>query len=224
MKTQDNANPRTLLGHRIAFVTSYEEAADLINRNSNYGEFFVIGDNVRKVPTPIQTLFQEKRVRSFRIRVSGAWNNLFRAMGDVDGIRDAGEGYAEHTDLMFISLVSAHEISSALNRHRAVNNITCREMYWLDTIDLGEEADDAIELALRLMPSVLTPLAYKDLDVDQRFKLTSFEFSRFTRPFHCVTSVENSYKAAPFYTDPNFGPTYQKCKPNVNVGTIGHVA
>ncbi|MNB61089.1 hypothetical protein D3C87_885620 [compost metagenome] len=208
MKTQDNANPKTLLGHAIVFLASYEEAADLITRLPAVKEFFVIGDNVRKVPTPVQTLFKERKARPFRIRTSGTWNPLFKAMGEVDETRSTGENYTTTGDLMFISLLSAHEISSALNRHRAVSQITCREMYWLDTLRLGEEADEAVDIALRSMPSVVTPIAYKDLTAQQRFDLTAFEFHRFTRPIHCVDSVENSYNGVPFYTHFKLGESF----------------
>jgi hypothetical protein len=208
MKTQDNANPLTLLGHAIVFVTSYEEAANLIQRMPNVKEFFVIGDNVRKVPTPVQALFSERKARPFRIRTSGTWNPLFKAMGEVDEIRGESINYMKAGDLMFISLLSAHEISSALNRHRAVSQISCREMYWLDTLSLGEEADESVDIALRSMPSVLTPIAYKDLTAQQRFDLTAFEFARFTRPIHCVDSVENSYKGVPFYTNFKLGESF----------------
>lgn len=208
MNTQDNANPLTLLGHAIVFLSSYEEAERLITRMPQVKEFFVIGDNVRKVPTPVQALFKERNARTFRIRTSGTWNPLFKAMGDVDEIRSDGRNYTKTGDLMFISLLSAHEISSALNRHRAVSQITCREMYWLDTLSLGEEADDSIDLALRSMPSVLTPIAYKDLTAHQRFDLTAFEFHRFTRPIHCVDSVENSYNGVAFYTNFKMGESF----------------
>lgn len=214
MNTQDNANPKTLLGRAIIFVTSYEEAAKLIERLPHVKEFFVIGDNVRKVPTPVQTLFKERNVRPFRIRTSGTWNPLFKAMGEVDEICGKGLNYTNVGDMMFISLICAHEISSALNRHRAVSQISCREMYWLDTLDLGEEADESIDLALRSMPSVLTPIAYKDLTAQQRFNLTAFEFARFTRPIHCVDSVENSYNGVAFYTNFKLGESFHGAKPD----------
>lgn len=208
MKTQDNANPKTLLGHAIVFVASYEAAAELVKRMPAVKEFFVIGDNVRKVPTAAQALFKERKVKPFRIRTSGTWNPLFKAMGEVDDTRATGANYTQTGDLMFISLLTAHEISSALNRHRAVSQISCREMYWLDTLSLGEEADESVDLALRSMPSVSTPIAYKDLTAQQRFDLTAFEFHRFTRPIHCVDSVENAYAGVAFYTNFKLGESF----------------
>ncbi|MNX55389.1 hypothetical protein D3C86_861520 [compost metagenome] len=216
MKTQDNANPKTLLGHAIVFVASYEAAAELIKRMPDVKEFFVIGDNVRKVPTSVQTLFKERNARPFRIRTSGTWNPLFKAMGEVDDVRAEGVKYGKAGELMFISILSAHEISSALNRHRAVSQISCREMYWLDTLSLGEEADESIDLALRSMPSVLTPIAYKDLTAQQRFDLTAFEFARFTRPIHCVDSVENSYNGVAFYTNFKLGESFHGTRAGIS--------
>ncbi|MNM23081.1 hypothetical protein D3C81_334710 [compost metagenome] len=215
MNNSDNANPLTLLGHAIVFVASYEEAAELMKRMAQVKEFFVIGDNVRKVPTTVQALFKERKARPFRIRTSGTWNPLFKAMGDVDETRSTSANYTKCGDLMFVSLLSAHEISSALNRHRAVSQISCREMYWLDTLSLGEEADESIDLALRSMPSVLTPIAYKDLTAQQRFDLTAFEFARFTRPIHCVDSVENSYNGVAFYTNFKLGESFHGTKAGI---------
>ncbi|QTH80427.1 hypothetical protein PA10_00229 [Pseudomonas phage pPa_SNUABM_DT01] len=201
MKKENIPNPRTFLGHPIVFVDSYEQVGRIVATQGHIGEFFVIGDNVKKPGAAVEAIFKDHFVKQFRIRSSGSWNSLFRAMADVDTAREDGTHYSEARDLMFVSLHSPHDISSALNRHRALNNITCREMYWLDTIHLGEEADDLVDMALKTMPSVITPVRYSDLTIAQRFDLTAFEFARFMRPIHCVDSVDNSYKGAPFYPD-----------------------
>lgn len=200
-----NKNPHTFIGHPIAFVDDYEAVADVINTHPNVKEFIIIGNNVRKVPAEPQALFDKRNAKVFRIRVSGSWNVFIRRLGAVEDTREEGTNYGDLDDLMFISIVSATEIANALNRHRAVNQITCRELLWLDTLDLGEEADEAVGRALDNTPSVLTPIAYKSLTVQQKFDLTYFEFNRFTKPIHCVDSVTSSYSAIPFYTNPNVG-------------------
>ncbi|MNN56215.1 hypothetical protein D3C81_1711320 [compost metagenome] len=70
---------------------------------------------------------------------------------------------------------------------------------------MGEEADDLVDMALKTMPSVLVPVRYHDLTIQQRFDLTAFEFGRFVRPIHCVHSVDNSYNGVAFYTHPEVG-------------------
>lgn len=200
-----NKNPLTFLGQPISFVETYEEVAQTINNHPDVREFIIIGNNVRKVPTEAQELFSKRNAKVFRIRVSGSWNVFMRRLGAIEDARDDGSNYGELDDLMFISIVPAVDIGNALNRHRAVNLITCRELLWIDTLCLGEEADEAVGRALEIAPSVLTPILYKSLTVQQKFDLTSFEFKRFTKPIHCVDSVSSSYAGIPFYTNPKVG-------------------
>ncbi|MNO21506.1 hypothetical protein D3C76_112800 [compost metagenome] len=214
MKNDNIPNPLTFLGHAIVFVETYDDVARIITKMPQIGEFFVIGDNAKKPGDAVTAVFKDRVVKQFRIRASGSWNSLFRAMADVHEARGVNGKYSKAGDLMFISLHSAHEISSALNRHRAVNNITCREMYWLDTIHLGEEADLLVDKALKAMPSVITPVRYADLTAQQRFNLTAFEFPRFTRPVHCVNSVDNTYNGSAFYPDLEISKQF-KLPPNM---------
>lgn len=208
MNAQEPTLPLTLMGHQILFVESYDHAAALVNRSPAVKEFIVIGDNVSRVPTAHQTLFKARGAKTFRLRNSGTWNPLFTAMGRIEDIRSTGDKYTEVGDLMFISLLSPHDISCALKRHRAVTQITCREMFWLDSMSFGEDQDDIIDLTLRSMPSVAVPVSYKDLTDHQRFELTAFEFARFTRPIHCVQSVNSTYKGTPFYTRFKLGDSF----------------
>jgi len=200
-------NPLTLLSQAILFVDSYEQARLLIERNADVREFIIIADNNSKAPAPISAVFKARNAKVFRIRPSGTWNQLIKAMGEVEAAREQGQ-YGASKDLMFISLLSSHDIACALRRHRATTAISCREMYWLESLTLGVEHDDAIELALRLMPSAPAPIAYQNLTIQQRFDLTAFEFGRFTRPIHCVKSVANMLDGTPFYTSRNFGATF----------------
>lgn len=200
-------NPGTLLSQPIVFVTSYEEAAEVVRQRHEFDEFFVIGDNSSKPSSNVSVAFKERNVRLFRIRPSGVWNVLLRAVGDVEVARHSGQ-YPDATSLMFISLIPAADIAAALKRHRAIAHISSREMYWLDTLKFGEEYDDIIELTLRSMPSVPAPVMYCNLTVEQIFDLSGFEFTRFARPLHCVTSVTKMLEASPFYTSDHFGMTY----------------
>lgn len=208
MNTQEPTLPLTLIGHAIVFVDTYDRAARVVNDHPHVKEFVIIGDNVSRVPAAHQTLFKARGAKTFRLRNSGTWNPLFTAMGRVEGIRSTGDNYTEVGDLMFISLLSPHDISCALKRHRAVTQITCREMFWLDSLSFGEDQDEIIDLTLRSMPSVAVPVSYKDLSDFQRFELTAFEFARFTRPVHCVQSVNSTYKGTPFYTRFKLGDSF----------------
>lgn len=206
MKDQ-HTNPLTFLSTAIVFVDSYAAAKGVMERNPDVKEFFIIADNSRRAEPEVAATASARNAKIFRIRPSGSWNQLFKAIADVETARGMGE-YGDCKDLMFISLLSAHDISSALRRQRAVNQLSCREMYFLDTLKYGEEQDDAIELALRCMPSVPAPILYQNLSIQQRFDLSGFEFCRFTRPVHCVHSVTNMHDAIPFYTARDFGDTY----------------
>ena len=206
---QEQANPLTLLSHAIVFVDSYEKAEAVVNNQGQVKEFFILGDNNKRPSAAINATFKKRNVRVFRIRPSGAWNALFRAMGEVEQARERNHAYGQAGDLMFISLLPAAEIASALKRHRAVNHLSCREMYFLDTLDLGEADDDGIALALKCMPNIPAPIHYNNLTIQQRFDLTSFEFPRFTRPIHCVDSVANMQDCVPFYTTKTFDKTFQ---------------
>ncbi|MCY1290577.1 hypothetical protein D9M68_19170 [compost metagenome] len=218
----NNVAPLTLLGHAIVFVSSNEQAIAVMEKNSNVKEFFLIaGSEMSKKPAGLLN----KNVQIFRIRPSGSWNTLWRAMANVDIERGKNEGaYASSGDLMFISILTPHDISCGLNRHRAVNQLSCREMHWLDTLELPDDcaAIETLDLAMRSMPSVPAPVAYSRLSIQQRFDLTAFEFARFTRPIHCVKSVDRMYRNEPFYTDHEFGITYKTAGYPVNVGTAGH--
>lgn len=216
------ANPLTLLSHAIIFVDSYAQAEAVVKRHEQVNEFFILGDNNARPNDAVRTTFKARNARVFRIRPSGAWNTLFRAMADVESARAKNQGYANGRDLMFISLLSAADIASALKRHRAINTLSCREMYFLDTLDLGEADDDGIALALNCMPTVAAPVYYSNLTIQQRFDLSAFEFPRFTRPVHCVDSVRNMLDAVPFYTTREFSKSFQSAS-KVNIGTVGHV-
>lgn len=219
----NNVTPLTLLSHAIVFVSGYEQAVQVIEQNPDVKEFFLIaGSELNKKPVGLVG----KNVKIFRIRPSGSWNTLFRAMAEVDAKRDENKGeYASGKDLMFVSIHTPHDISSALNRHRAVAQLSCREMHWLDTLELPDDcaAIETLDLALRNMPSVAAPVAYNRLSIQQRFDLSAFEFARFTRPIHCVKSVDRMYRGDPFYTDNKFGETFRTAGAlNPNVGTLGH--
>jgi len=223
MSDQTNSRPLTFFSQPIVFVESYEQAKDVVERMSSIKEFFILTDNSSRPSSAVNAVFKSRKGRVFRIRPSGSWNTLLRALGDVDADRVKG-GYGESTDLMFISLLTAHDVSSALKRHRAVAHLSCREMYFLDTISYPVSEDDSIDLALRCMPSIPAPVQYQHLTVEQRFALSGFEFARFMRPIHCVNSVGKMQECRPFYTTDLFGPTFQAVgclKPNV--GTVGHI-
>lgn len=208
MKAVATGNPRTLLSQPIVFVTSYDEALQVVNQRQEFDEFFVIGDNSSRPATHVVAGLKARNARTFRIRTSGPWNTLLRAMGDVEAARHNGE-YPAATSLMFISLIPAADMAAALKRHRAIAHLSSREMYWLDTLKYGVEHDDIIELTLRSMPSVPAPVMYSNLTVEQVFDLSGFEFTRFARPLHCVTSVTKMLEVSPFYTADHFGETYE---------------
>jgi hypothetical protein len=222
MKDVNSTVPLSLLSHAIVFVNDYEQAIQVIEKNPNVKEFFLIaGSELNKKTVGLSG----KHVKIFRIRPSGSWNTLWRAMAAVDAERGKDEGaYTSANDLMFISLHTPHDISSALNRHRAVTQLSCREMHWLDTLDLPDDcaAVETLDIAMRNMPSVPAPVPYNRLSIQQRFDLTAFEFARFVRPIHCVNSVDRMYRCEPFYTDNVFGKTYASAGMPVNVGTVGH--
>jgi len=213
MTTKATAIPRTLFSQPIVFVDSFEQAMETVQAYSAVEEFIIISDNTRRPADTCKNLFKQRNAQVFRIRPSGVWNTLLRSIGEVETARAKG-GYPECHSLMFISLISPQDIASALKRHRAVANLSSREMFWLDTLKFGQENDDVIELALRTMPTVPAPVHYKNLTVQQVFDLSGFEFSRFTRPIHCVTSVTNMLEAYPFYTSDAFGETFKE------VGTL----
>lgn len=211
MKNDNVAVPASLLSHPIVFVDSYDAALRVIESQKNkIKEFFLITGN--EIPSK-RVSGLPKNITVFRIRPSGSWNSLFREMAVVEGKREEGE-YGMAGDLMFVSTHTPHDISSALNRHRAVNHISCREMHWLDTLEVSDKcaAVETLDIALRNMPSVPAPVQYSRLSIQQRFDLTAFEFARFTRPVHCVDSVDNAHKAKPFYTNTEFGVTYQRTR------------
>jgi hypothetical protein len=215
--------PRSLLGHAIVFVEGYEQAIATMEKCSDVKEFFLIaGSEMSKKPAGMSS----KNVKIFRIRPSGSWNTLWRAMTNVEVERAEDKGaYASCKDLMFISILTPHDISCGLNRHRAVAHISCREMHWLDTLELPDDcaAIETLDLAMRNMPSVPAPVPYGRLSIQQRFDLTSFEFARFTRPVHCVNSVDRMQRGEPFYVDIPTGPTYLASRlPASNIGTVGH--
>ncbi len=209
MSNQANAVPRTLFSQPIVFVETFEQAVETVQAYSTAEEFFIISDNNRRPNAAENAVFRDRNATVFRIRPSGVWNTFLRQVGKVETARAAG-GYPECHSLVFISLLPAAEIASALKRHRAVTNLSSREMYWLDTLKFGETYDDVIELSLRTMPNVPAPIHYKNLTVQQVFDLSGFEFSRFTRPVHCVKSVSNMMEAFPFYTSNSFGDTFEQ--------------
>jgi len=213
-------NPLTLQSVAILFVDNFEQAEAIVKRQAAVKEFFILGDNNKRPSKAVAETFKARNARLFRIRPAGSWNSLFRAMNDVEQARADNAGYSEVQDLMFISLLPATDIDAALRRHRAVNNLSCREAYFLETLDLPETADDGIYLALKGMPTVAAPVYYSALTMQQRFDLSAFEFPRFTRPIHCVQSVTNILDGVPFYTSRS---TILQPGQRVNVGTIGHM-
>lgn len=187
--------PSGFFAHPICYIGDYASVVRIVAKMPHIGEFIVIAESGVKVPTEVTKL---KNVKVIRIRASGSWNSLFRQMADIE-IAKAKGGYADTHDLMFLSFHSAHDISSAMKRHRAFAKLTCRELYYLSFIDNLDVPLDVIDHTLAMMPNVPSAIAYGDLSVEQRFILSEFEFSRFMRPVHCAESLDLLFKAIPFY-------------------------
>lgn len=226
MSTTETIKSSVIFGFPIIFVDDLDTAYAAIDHvEGKFREFFLIGDSDHaKRPTKLK----DRPVTHFRIRSSGSWNSLFRKIGEIDSLRTEEGQYVDAFDLLIVSVHSAHDISSALKRHRAVNKITNREMHFLDTMDLPDNAAavETLHLAMDAMPSMPVPILYSNLSIEQRFSLTSFEFSRFTRPIHCARSVADTINELPFWCnlDESYGPTYRSthAEAMINVGTVGH--
>lgn len=211
-KTVENLiTENALISHPLVYVDDYAQAEQVI-RNSKCKEFVVLANNAGKRSLNEQNT-GGKKVTLIRLRPSGSWNTVFRHLAGVVEARDGGQ-YGNATDLMFVSLLDSHDIASALRRHRTTQTLSCRELYFLESLKCGTECDPAIDLALGLMPNTPVPISYRSLSIAQQLSLTAFEFTRFTKPVHCVESTKNMHENVPFYSQVNFVRWLGKLKPD----------
>jgi hypothetical protein len=180
--------PLVFFDQPCIYIDSYDDVIRIVKKMTSVKEFIVIGESGMKIPTEVTRLGKERNVKVVRIRSSGSWNSLYRLMHEVEMSKQKG-GYSEASDLMFLTFHSAHAMSAAMKRHRAYARLTSRELYYLSVIDNMDISLDVIDHTLAMMPNVATSVNYIDLSVEQRFKLSAFEFCRYTRPVHCAAAA-----------------------------------
>ena len=199
-----NTQPSVFFNAPIVYLDDYDAVKRVVDKMTTVKEFIVIADSGTKTPPNIVKLGKERNVQVIRIRSSGSWNSLYRRMAEIEKDRYNKVGYLEARDVMFLSFHSAHDISAGLKRHRTFNRLTCRELFYLNNVDDDYFPDEAFEKALAAMPNVATGVMYGDLNIEQRFKLSGFEFCRYLRPVHCPQSLEMLFNNVPFYeVDPD---------------------
>lgn len=192
------SKPSVFFDHPICYINDYAAVERIVEKMTNIRQFVVIAESGLKIPPKINQYIKDKRVQVVRIRASGSWNSLYRIIAEYEILKNNGS-FTEVEDIMFLSFHSAHGISSAMKRHRAFAQLTCRELYYLSFIDNLDVPLEVIEHTLAIMPNVASSVAYSDLSIEQRFKLSAFEFSRYMRPVHCTESLDLLFKAIPFY-------------------------
>lgn len=201
--------PTTLFGVAFLQAKDYDDVKRIMGIVPHVKEFLVLSPSQEKPRVEVSKYFTERNAKLLRIRPAGVWNKFFRELQDVNEKRLNGH-YSQVGDLMIISIIQAGDIASAMRRHRAAPLLSSREMYWLDTLEMPESSDDAIEMALRNMPIVPVPVRYSDLDTATIFSLSAYDSLRYFRPTHCPKSVELTMEAIPHYLTKRFGPTFAK--------------
>lgn len=198
MKANTTAQPLVFFDQPIIYIDDFDAVVREVNKLPEVKSFIVIAESGVKIPAAVTKLGKERNIQVVRIRSSGSWNSLYRLMVEHENTRK-GFMSAEDNDLVFLSFHSAHDISAGLKRHRTFNRLTCRELYFLNTIRDLDVPIHAIEGALSAMPNVATGVYYNNLSIEQCFTLSAFEFGRYIRPVHCPESLDMLLKALPFY-------------------------
>jgi hypothetical protein len=187
---------RSFFSYPFSAVSTAEQALELIKHIPAHAEIIVLQDSGKSVNPQLKAAVEKSKGKYLRVRVSGPWNNVWRAVQTIEVARVQRGEYCTAGSLWFISLIPVAEIYCSLKRHRAVANLTNREEYYLKTLKFGSEHDDLIMMTLTEQLGYLTSTQYKDLTVEQIFDLTAFEGQRFLRPVHDVeTCAQVMYHA-----------------------------
>lgn len=198
----DNTTGSTLLSHPLIYVEDPAQVVEIVKK-LGIGPHYVIMD--KSPPTMSQEDLRNAfplgaKYEHLRLRATGVWNSVMRAMGRIEDLRYSGK-FTNASELYFITFHSFDVIAQALTRHREVANITSDEQMMLGIV-LKDNAlecvvDDVVDTMLTL-PVVATTRLYKSLSVHEKLALTGFEFSRFTRPVANKTLTQLAGGKTPF--------------------------
>ena len=180
---------RTFFSFAFHEATSVEHAMRLLNVIDPKTEVVLIQDSSKTASIPLKKLLDQRPNRVMRLRLSGPWNKLWKAMLDVEAQQILTGKYRKAGELCFISLIPATEIHASMKRHRTVAKITNREQFWLNTLKFGEDHDDIVADTLNNEMGYMTDVLYKSLTAQQAFDLSAFEGLRFMRPVHDVQTT-----------------------------------
>jgi hypothetical protein len=189
----------TFFSYPYSTCATAEKALELIKHIPAHAEIILLQDSGKPTNPALKAAVEKSKGKHLKVRISGPWNNVWKAVQAIEIARDRLGEYRTAGSLWFISLISEVEVHSALKRHRAVNCLTNREEFFLKTLHFGEDQDEVIAMTLNQQMGYVTNTHYKDLTAQQAFDLTSFEGCRFLRPVH---DVETCAQVMLGYTPP----------------------